>query len=377
MIESIFAEVKKCLRYKQYHKIFSAIALLPPLALGIFFISAFTFTSSSDSGFTMVIVNYDTHNVNGWTDQFIDTMDSREGTIPYFVTYDVDEVTANEMFDTRETFLIVYIPDDFSSNLTTGLEITINAKINNVHEDVSKNIRLGLESRIYDFSQAFELATGNNPGCYVDKTTVYPTPLPRPDYMISGVIIFGISLFALLDGALLGTSEKEGGTDIEIAMANHGQIKIRLGKILATILSSFINTLILLILITILYGQYFPTFISFIQFIGVLLLLSFTFAVLGVNYGLKVGDFRAVPGPSILITMTLWMIGGAINPLEFSAGSAIFRYLPSAAGIRVLTAIIYDRSMENLTEGWVVLSAWASIAFLALVIIIVKNMDKN
>lgn len=374
MIAGIMAEVIKCLKYKKNHRILAIVALVPPLAISIFFIEAFSF--GGGGGFPMVVVNYDNANVDGWTDNFITTLGSQEGTIPYFEVTVTDEEDALRMFDLRETFLVVYIPQDFSTNLTSSQPVLIRSLINNIHEDLSKNLRLGMETRIYEFSVNYQLQTGVKPGLEIDKSTVYLEELPRPDYMISGIIVFSIMFFALLDGALLGSSEKEEGTDIEIKMAKNGIMQAKLGKVLATIIASGINTIILLIFSYLMYGPYFTGFTSFLVFLAVFLCISFVFAVIGVNYGMKVGDIRAVPGPSVLITVVLWMVGGAINPLEFSAGSPIFKFLPNAASVRILTAAIFERGNEYVVEGWTILLGWASLMFMITLAQIIRTRKK-
>jgi len=65
-----------------------------------------------------------------------------------------------------------------------------------------------------------------------------------------------------------------------------------------------------------------------------------------------------VPAPMIIISITLWLVSGALNPLEFSAGSAVFQYLPTAAGIRVLSYALFNRGAQFAGKSLLILCAW-------------------
>ena len=172
----------------------------------------------------------------------------------------------------------------------------------------------------------------------------------------------------MMIGGTLGADEKEKNNFIEIEMAENGVLNSKLGKILATVTISTILMFIMVFLNTLFYGAYFHSIISVLTFIGVFLLLTLIFSTIGVFYGIAVGDFRFIPAPTIILSITLWVLAGAINPLEFSAGSEVFKFLPTAASIRILTAAIFNRGTEYVVQSWTILGAWTLIFAITLVV---------
>ncbi len=160
-------------------------------------------------------------------------------------------------------------------------------------------------------------------------------------------------------------------------MRQHGLIYSRIGKTLSIVLISAICVVILLILISVMYQVTFPSILSFGCFWFVFLCLAFPFSLLGISYELKVGDFRVVPVPAILISLTLWVVSGAINPLECSVGAEIFKYLPTAAGFRILTAVIFNRGLQYFNEALFIIGGWLIIGLIALAIIVTKNVREG
>jgi hypothetical protein len=48
-------------------------------------------------------------------------------------------------------------------SIEEGDPLSLSIKFSAVHEDISKNVRLGIEARIYDFVELYELDTGERP----------------------------------------------------------------------------------------------------------------------------------------------------------------------------------------------------------------------
>ncbi len=371
MFTEVFAETSKSVKFVYRNKLLVVLALLPPIALSIIFIQAFTFTSGA--GFPLAVVNYDTSNHNNWTSNLIKSLESEKGTIPYFKVTITSEQDALDLFNQRKTFAVLYIPSTFSQDIEEGEEVFLMAKINTIHEDISKNLRLGLEGRIYQFIITYQLEDGVRPGITVDSSLLYPEELKRADYMISGIFVVAMMWFGFGIGGFISTEEKQRETWKEIIMADQGTTHVKLGKILATLVISTGMMLIILLFEAVLYDLYFIELGQIIVFWTSFLLMVFIFGTIGVSWGLKIGDIRAVPAPAIIITLTFWMVGGAINPLEFSAGSEVFKLLPSAAVIRLLTTTFFNRGAEYIFESVFILLIWIMIATLSIIIPIVKE----
>lgn len=382
MLSQIYGELIKSLLSYRRHKIFSLIAFLPPLLLSFLFISAFTLTGNvEDSSIVKVaIVNEDGIIQEGsWKEKLIDSINLPEGTIPYFHASVVEEEEAISLFNERKAYMIVYIPEGFEDNILANNSVILTVRINNIHEDISKNLRLGLEGRLYQFALNYQLDVGLSSGIIAEPVLEYENVLARSNYMMVGILVMTAIFVSAFYGAVLGVEEKDNDTFTEILIVPHGELYSRIGKIFATLLISLFTITLFIILSFFLYNITFPNIISIIVTYLTLLCLTIAFSVLGVLYGMKIGDFRAVPAPTIIISVVLWLIGGAINPLEFSAGSEFFKLLPGAAAIRILTATMFQRGSQHLNESWLILLFWVAIPILLLLFQLIKayNVSKE
>ena len=120
----ICAEVIKSLTLWRRNRIIALMGFLPILLYTIFFIEAFSFRG--DEGFELLTVNHNGSIARGSaTEKFIDALNSREGTIPYFAVRITDEKTALKEFNRGKTAMILYIPLEFEKRLNQGLDIVI------------------------------------------------------------------------------------------------------------------------------------------------------------------------------------------------------------------------------------------------------------
>jgi hypothetical protein len=357
MMTKILAEVKKMFRYWWTHKALALVSIFPPLLLCLLFVGAFQTTGEAN----LVVVNQDTDNL--LTREFIEVLASDEGTIPHFNLTITDEETAETMFQMHETFAVLTIPSGFGESLNDGTPESLEVEFTAVHEDISKNVRLGIEARIYDFIKVEGLDTGERPGIIVSETLAQGS-LARSDYMMGGIVIWTMMFFGLLVGAALGASEKQEGTGIYIEMAADGNTMSVLGKWLAAIAISAVMMLVMLSTYVLLFGLSITSLGSLLWIGAIFLAMTTMFSFPGVLYGVKVGDFRLIPAPMIILSITLWIVSGALNPLEFSAGAPVFKYLPTSASIRLITYSLFNRGEQFVSESIKILASWLGIVLL-------------
>ena len=359
MIVQIIAEIKKSIQYWKKHKMIALVSIFPPLLISLLFVGVFKTTGIVN----VAVVNYDAGVSSGaWTDEFLDVMEARTGTIPYFTCVYTDEETAEQMFEMHETFAIVYIPEGFGESIEEGDPLSITVKFTAAHEDISKNVRLGIEARIYDFVKLYDLDTDARPGIVVEED-LQNDSLPRSSYMMAGILIWTMVFSGLLIGGALGANEKEGGTETYIKMAPKGELSALIGKWAAAVLISGAMLVILTLCYMLFFGVSFPSVMSVVYLLLMFLALTTMFSFPGVLYGMKVGDFRLVPAPMIILSITLWLVSGALNPLEFSAGYAFFKYLPTASGIRIMAYALFDRGEQFVRESFLILISWVVVVF--------------
>jgi len=365
----IKAEIKKSIQYWKKHKAIALVSIFPPLLICLLFVGVFQTTGIVD----IAVVNNDAASSSAWTEKFLEVMETRTGTIPYFELVLTDEETAEDMFQMHETFAVLHIPEGFGESIEEGDPEQLTIQFTAAHEDISKNVRLGIEARIYDFIKLYELDTNARPGIVVEEN-LQNDSLSRSSYMMAGILIWTMVFFGLLIGGALGANEKEGGTETYIKMAANGETASLIGKWVAATIISGVMLIVLTLCYMLFFGLSFPSVMSVVYLLLMFLLLVTTFSLPGVLYGMKAGDFRLVPAPMIILSITLWLVSGALNPLEFSAGAAFFKYLPTASGIRIMSYALFNRGAQFVQESFLNLLAWAAIAFaLFFVTIFVKR----
>ncbi len=372
MIVKIKAEIKKSIRYWKKHKAVALVSIFPPLLICLLFVGVFQTTGIVD----IAVVNGDAASTSAWTEKFMEVLETRTGTIPYFDLVLTDDETAENMFQMHETFAVLHIPEGFGESVEVGEPEQLTIEFTAAHEDISKNVRLGIEARIYDFIKQYGLDTGDRPGIVIAETLQHEA-LARSSYMMAGILIWTISFFGLLIGGALGANEREGSTETYIRMAPNGDSASLIGKWLAAMLLSSIMMIVLTLCYMLFFGLQFPDVASVLYLLAVFLVLSAIFSLPGVLYGRKAGDFRLVPAPMIILSITLWLISGALNPLEFSAGSPVFKLLPTASGIRIMSYALFNRGEQFVREAWLILLGWFVIVLLAFGVFYLVKRQKN
>ena len=136
--------------------------------------------------------------------------------------------------------MILYIHPGFYKRLNQGRDVEIPVKINTIHEDLSKNLRLGVEARIYQFSLNQGLAQGKRPGIKIEPIKTRQTLL-RSRYMIMGVIVLSIMFISLFAGGVLASDEKDSGTLNEVILTPLGQLAAQTGKTIAAMIIRLIT----------------------------------------------------------------------------------------------------------------------------------------
>lgn len=371
MRAQIAAEIKKSIQYWKKHKMIALVSVFPPLLICLLFVGVFNTTGIVN----LVVVNNDAGN-SPWTEKFLDVMEVRTGTIPYFTLVSTDEKTAENMFEMHKTFAVLTIPEGFGQSIENEQPLSVTVKFTAAHEDIAKNVRLGMEARIYDFVKLYDLDTGLRPGIVVDEN-LQNGPLPRSSYMMAGILIWTMVFFGLLIGGALGANEKEGGTKTYISMASNGETASLIGKWAAAVIISGIMLIVLTLCYMLFFGVRFPSAASVGYLLLLFLVLTVTFSFPGVLYGMKAGDFRLVPAPMIILSITLWLVSGALNPLEFSAGYAFFKYFPTSSGIRILSYALFNRGGQFIRESFIILSVWFVAVFTLFLIGILLKQRKH
>ena len=190
MRAKIKAEIIKSVRYWKKHKMVALVSVFPPLLICLLFVGVFKTTGIVN----IAVVNEDAASSSEWTDRFLDVMEARTGTIPYFTVLSTDQESAEEMFEMHETFAILYIPEGFGESIADGEPIPVTVRFTAAHEDISKNVRLGMEAKIYDFVEKYDLNDHVRAGILVSEE-LQNASLERSDYMMAGILVLTMTFF--------------------------------------------------------------------------------------------------------------------------------------------------------------------------------------
>ncbi len=145
------------------------------------------------------MVNNDTGlSSDSWTEKFLDVMETRTGTIPYFTCVFTDEETAAQMFRMHETFAVLYIPDGFGESIKNGNPLSLSVKFTAAHEISQRHVRLWIGSQNIRFRKAVTIWTPMNGGYHRVRNLQNDSP-SKSSYMMAGILIWTIGLLRIAE----------------------------------------------------------------------------------------------------------------------------------------------------------------------------------
>jgi hypothetical protein len=255
--------------------------------------------------------------------------------------------------------MVVTIPKGFGSELEAGHSVTVNADIINAHADQTKNLRLGLDARLYLFYEKCMLPESGKPGVCYSYSTVYPVEIPRDRYMSSGALMLTILLASMIYPALFSALEYQDKTALEINLPPYGSLGSMIGTLLATIVEVLLVLAVVAAVNFPLWNLKIPALSNIPAIAAAVILLIIVFAIIGYGLGNKARDVRLVIGPTMLIVLTLWIFSGGVSPMETIAGSEIFRFLPTSATLNILAKEFAGLENISTSANLLIITGWA------------------
>jgi hypothetical protein len=294
---------------------------------------------------------------------------SREGTMPYYQATTEDRAEAISLFDEGRLYMVVTIPEGFGEKLSAGQPVAIEALIYNAHADQTKNLRLGLDTRLYVFYEQYMLPASDRPGVVYSYSLTYPTEIPRAGYMATGALMLTIILAAMMYAALFAALEHQEKTALEVETPPRGSLAGMIGTVLAAMVETFIILAIIAIINGALWHLQVPPVAAWPGVLLAVALLAVIFAITGYGLGQKAGDVRLVLGPTMIMVLTLWIMSGGVNPVEAMAGTKFLSVLPTTATLRILARELVG--LENISTGTnlLIIGAWSAVTVLVALIL--------
>jgi ABC-type multidrug transport system permease subunit len=224
----------------------------------------------------------------------------------------------------------------FGDRLSAGESVAIDALIINANADQTKNLRLGLDARLYLFYEQYMLPASDRPGVVYSYSLTYPTEIPRAGYMATGALVLTIILTAMMYAGLFAALEHQEKTAIEVETPPRGSFAGMVGTVLAVMVEAFIILAIIAIINGLLWHLKIPPVSAWLHLLLAVALLAMIFAIIGYGLGQRARDVRLVLGPTMIIVLTLWIMSGGVSPVEAMAGIEFLSILPTTATLRIL-----------------------------------------
>jgi ABC-type multidrug transport system permease subunit len=365
MMSQIYGELVKKFTLWRRRPIWAILGLFAPLGISTFIIASFA-TMAELPVWQIGLVDED----NTAQSQVLkEAILFQEGTMPYYQATTDDRAEAISLFDEGRLYMVVTIPEGFGDKLNAGEPVAIDALISNAHADQTKNLRLGLDARLYLFYQQYMLPASDRPGVVYTYSLTYPTEIPRAGYMATGALVLTIMLTAMMYAALFAALEHQEKTAMEVETPPRGSLAGMIGSILAAMVESFIILAIIFIINGLLWHLKIPPVSALPQVLLAVVLLAMIFAIIGYGLGQKARDVRLVLGPTMIIVLTLWIMSGGVNPVEAMAGTELLSLLPTTATLKLLAKEMVGLETISAGTNMLIIGAWsAAIVVIALVL---------
>lgn len=293
-----------------------------------------------------------------YTDGLIEILGQYDDIPPRLNPIPMDAETADRLFMNGEILLVITIPDGFEDAITNNLTTSINIQVANIHEDLTKNLRMPVIRKVDQFYQKYFLNDSLVDFAMENLRAFTP---PRLAYMAWTIAVYGIMFSAMFIAGSTVTQEFEQKTLDEIALAGRSPYAIYLGKMLSSILVSYLAPPILFLLGYLLFGVW-PMGDVFV-FLALTLPLAIFSAGIGIIAGAIFRNAVFIVPVAALGSIFYWITGGGIAPLELVGVGfdTVNEYFPISNVYRSLIRMFVEGSYSSLFIDFGVICICAAI----------------
>ncbi|TFH00782.1 MAG: ABC transporter permease [Candidatus Thorarchaeota archaeon] len=291
-----------------------------------------------------------------FTDGFIEILDQYDEIPPRLNPIPMDAETADRLFQNGEILLVITIPEGFENALANNLTTSIIIQVANIHEDLTKNLRMPVIRKVDLFYQKYLL---NDSFVDFEMENLRAFTPPRLAYMGLTIAVYGIMFSAIFLAGSTVTQEFEQKTLDEITLAGRSPYAIYLGKLLSSVVVSYLAPPILFLLSYLLFGVW-PLGDVFV-FIALTLPLAVFSAGIGIIAGAVFRNAVFIVPVAALGAIFYWITGGGIAPLELVGVGfgTVNEYLPISNVYRSLIRMFVEGSYSSLFIDLGVISIFA------------------
>jgi len=328
--------------WKRNPRKLSLVFLLP-----ILFFSAFIILMGGvyyGSGLEVALV-IEEQNPGPYTNGLIETLNAYDSIPPRLAPIEMNAERAATLFDNGDLLLVITIPSGFEYALSHNESTSIHIRVANIHEDLTKNLRMPVIRKLDIFYQTY-LEEDAVVTFDVELLRSY-TP-PRLAYMAWTITIYAIMVGSIFSTGSTLTQEFEQETWDELNLSNQSPHSIYLGKMLCGVAIGYISTPLILSLGYLLFGTW-PHGDIFI-FLALTLPLSLFCSAIGLIFGALTRNSVFMVPLAALAALFYWIVGGGIAPLELVGDVfGIFdEYVPISNVYRSLIRMFVEGSYTSL-----------------------------
>jgi ABC-2 type transport system permease protein len=350
----ITASFKKEMRvWKRNPQKIGLILLFP-----ILFFSAFTLLMGGvyyGRGLEVALV-VEEQNPGVYTDGLIEILGEYDSIPPRLVPMRMDAETAEHLFETGDILLVITIPSGFENAVAANESTVIHIQVANIHEDLTKNLRMPVIRKLDIFYQRF---LSDDALVTFDVETLRSYTPPRLAYMGWTITLYGIMVGAIYAAGSAMTQEFEQDTMTELNLSNESAHSIYFGKMMSGVVVSYIATPLLFLLGFLLFNAW-PSGSIFTFFFLTLLLAIFCSGI-GIILGTVVRNSVFLVPLAALGGIFYWIVSGGIAPLELVGVSfgAVNEYLPVSNVYRSVIRMFVENSYSTLFVDLAVIGIFA------------------
>jgi len=305
---------------------------------------------------TAVVLNE--QNPGFYTDGLIEILGEDDQIPPRLDPIMMDSETADRLFQNGEILLVITIPNGFENALINNESVSIQVQVANIHEDLTKNLRMPVIRKLDIFYQTYLL---NDSLVDFEVVNLRPFTPPRLAYMAWTISVYSVMFGAIFAAGSAMTQEFEHETMDELILSNQSPNAIYLGKMFSGVIISFTALPFLFLLSYLLFGVW-PNG-NLLIFLSLTFLLALFSSGIGIIAGAIFRNSVFVVPVAALGGIFYWIVGGGIAPLELVGASFDIsnEYLPVSNVYRSLIRMFVEGSYVTLPVDLTVIGIFAAI----------------
>jgi hypothetical protein len=291
-----------------------------------------------------------------YTNGLIEVLGEPDDIPPSLNLISMDEDTAQSLIETGDILLVIIIPDGFESALENNETTSIEIWVNNIHEDLTKNVRMPVIRKLDIFYQTY---LPESSLVDFDYELLRDFTYPRLGYMAWTMSIYAVMFGAMFAAGSSMTQEFEDATFDEIELSNQSPIAIHSGKILVGSCIGYVAPPVLIVLGWLGYGVW-PN-----GDVLIYLLLTYSLAVFSASIGVILGALSRhsvyVVPLAALSSLFYWIMGGGMAPMLLAGIQIdlVDNYSPISNAYRSLTTMFIDGVYTTLLFDLAVIGGFA------------------